>query len=31
MENVEGVVRKIEVLIADIPTPNPSRRREGDL
>jgi len=28
--NVEGVVRQIELAIANLPTPNPSRKREGD-
>ncbi|MFT6008588.1 MAG: very-short-patch-repair endonuclease [Parasphingorhabdus sp.] len=28
--NVEGVVRQIELAIANIPTPNPSRKREGN-
>ncbi|MEL6875662.1 MAG: DUF559 domain-containing protein, partial [Pseudomonadota bacterium] len=31
MTNVEGVVREIELIVSNIPTPNPSRKREGDL
>jgi very-short-patch-repair endonuclease len=31
LNNVEGVVGRIERVLADMPTPNPSRRREGDL
>nr|WP_254306010.1 endonuclease domain-containing protein [Sphingopyxis sp. BSNA05] len=31
LSNVEGVVGRIEQVLADMPTPNPSRRREGDL
>lgn len=30
LSNVEGVVRQIELALSDMPTPNPSRRREGD-
>ena len=29
MNNVEGVVTAIEIALADRPTPNPSRKREG--
>jgi very-short-patch-repair endonuclease len=28
--NIEGVVKQIELVLSDIPTPNPSRRRGGD-
>ena len=28
--NVEGVVAEIKRVIADMPSPNPSRRREGN-
>lgn len=31
MTNVEGIVREIERIVANIPTPDPSRRREGKL
>ena len=31
MENLEGVVKRIELELADRPSPNPSRRREGSL
>ena len=31
LNNVEGVVGQIEQVLADIPTPNPSRKREGDI
>lgn len=31
MTNVEGIVREIERVVANIPSPNPSRRREGKL
>jgi very-short-patch-repair endonuclease len=31
LNNVEDVVGEIERVLADIPTPNPSRRREGNL
>ena len=31
MENLEGVVKQIEMMLADRPSPNPSRRREGGL
>lgn len=30
MTNVEGIVREIERIVANIPTPNPSRKREGN-
>ena len=30
LNNVEGVIHQIELAIAAIPTPDPSRRREGD-
>ncbi|MEQ8744224.1 DUF559 domain-containing protein [Parasphingorhabdus sp.] len=30
LNNIEGVIRQIEMAVADIPTPNPSRKREGD-
>ncbi len=30
LNNVEGVVRQIELVIAGLPTPNPSHKREGD-
>jgi len=30
LKNVEGVVRQIEMAIAAVPTPNPSRKREGN-
>ena len=30
LANVEGVVRQIELAIVGLPTPNPSRKREGD-
>ena len=29
MNNVEGVVTAIGIALADRPTPNPSRKREG--
>ena len=29
LSNIEGVVRQIELTVANFPTPNPSRRREG--
>ncbi|WP_332818872.1 endonuclease domain-containing protein [Sphingopyxis sp.] len=31
MANVEGVVSEIERTLALLPTPNPSRKREGDI
>jgi very-short-patch-repair endonuclease len=31
MGNVEGVVARIRHVLAERPTPNPSRKREGDL
>ena len=31
MANIEGVVSEIERSLALLPTPNPSRKREGDL
>ncbi|MEP7222107.1 MAG: DUF559 domain-containing protein [Novosphingobium sp.] len=31
MENLEGVVKQIELALADRPSPNPSRKREGGL
>ncbi len=31
LSNVEGVIRQIELTIATMPTPNPSRKREGDI
>ena len=31
LSNVEGVIRQIEMAVAGSPTPNPSRKREGDL
>ncbi|WP_108809940.1 DUF559 domain-containing protein [Sphingorhabdus sp. Alg231-15] len=31
MGNIEGVLRQIEEILDDMPTPNPSRSREGDL
>ena len=31
LSNVEGVVGQIELVSSDIPTPNPSRKREGDI
>ncbi|MEI4508789.1 DUF559 domain-containing protein [Sphingopyxis sp. CCNWLW253] len=30
LERIEGVVGEIERALADIPSPNPSRKREGD-
>ena len=30
LNNVEGVIRQIELVLTDFPTPNPSRKREGD-
>ncbi len=30
LSNIEGVIRQIEMVVTDIPTPNPSRKREGD-
>ena len=30
LDNVEGAVRAIELALEDRPTPNPSRKREGD-
>lgn len=30
MSNIEGVVEHIGLVFEDIPTPNPSRRREGN-
>ncbi len=30
LNNVEGVIRQIELAIAAVPTPSPSRKREGD-
>ena len=30
MTNVEGVVAEIERILAELPSPNPSRKREGD-
>jgi len=31
LNNVAGVICQIEQVLADMPTPNPSRRREGDI
>jgi len=31
LERIDGVVGEIERVIADMPSPNPSRKREGDL
>ena len=31
MENIEGVVQEIGRQLAHLPTPNPSRKREGDM
>ena len=31
LNDVEGVVREIKQVLADMPTPNPSRKREGDI
>jgi len=31
LNNIEDVVGRIKQVLADMPTPNPSRRREGDL
>ncbi|WP_089214954.1 endonuclease domain-containing protein [Sphingopyxis indica] len=31
MGNIDGVVREIERQLAHLPTPNPSRKREGDI
>ncbi len=31
MGNLEGVVSEIERSLAHLPTPNPSRKREGDI
>ena len=31
MSNLEGVVAEIERSLAHLPTPNPSRKREGDI
>ncbi|WP_284125331.1 endonuclease domain-containing protein [Parerythrobacter aestuarii] len=31
MDNVEGVLRRIEQTLADMPSPSPSRKREGSL
>ncbi|WP_239447430.1 endonuclease domain-containing protein [Parasphingorhabdus marina] len=31
MTNVEGVVREIELIVSGMPSPDPSRRREGNL
>ncbi len=30
LERIEGVVGEIQCVIADMPSPNPSRKREGD-
>ena len=30
MSNIDGVVQEIERVLADTPSPNPSRKREGD-
>jgi very-short-patch-repair endonuclease len=30
LERIEGVVSEIERVLADMPSPNPSRKREGD-
>ncbi|MGQ3102111.1 MAG: endonuclease domain-containing protein [Sphingopyxis solisilvae] len=30
LERIDGVVSEIERVIADMPSPNPSRKREGD-
>ncbi|MBQ0773006.1 MAG: endonuclease domain-containing protein [Sphingomonadales bacterium] len=30
LSNVEGVIRQIEMAVAGSPTPNPSRKREGN-
>ena len=31
LSNVEGVIGQIELVLARLPTPNPSRKREGDI
>jgi hypothetical protein len=31
MENLDGVVKRIELELANRPSPDPSRRREGGL
>lgn len=31
MDSVQGVLRRIELTLADMPSPSPSRRREGSL
>ena len=30
LSNIEGVIRQIEMAVAGSPTPNPSRKREGN-
>ena len=31
LDNVEGVIRRIELVLANMPSPDPSRKREGGL